>query len=76
VKRDGENMTLGSVKHDEENMTHGESVQPLQSVKLVHQPCSRTRAAWTSLGLDGFGLWLGGSLGKGIGGSVGCLDGI
>ena len=28
------------------NTTHGESVQPLQSVKLVYQPCSRTRAAW------------------------------
>ena len=27
-------------------MTHSESVQPLQSVKLVYQPCSRSRAAW------------------------------
>ena len=27
------------------NTTHGESVQPLQSVKLVYQPCLRTRAA-------------------------------
>ena len=26
--------------------THGESVQPLQSVKLVYQPCSWTRATW------------------------------
>ena len=26
-------------------MTHSESVQPLQIVKLVYQPCSRTRAA-------------------------------
>jgi hypothetical protein len=25
----------------------GESVQPLQSVKLIDQPCSRSRAAWT-----------------------------
>ena len=58
------------------NTTHGESVQPLQSVKLVYQPCSRSRAAWTSLGLDGSGSWLGGSLGKGTGGSVGSLDGI
>jgi len=29
-------------------MTRGESVQPLQSVKLIYQPCSRSRAAWTS----------------------------
>jgi hypothetical protein len=28
-----------------EIMTHSESVQPLQSVKLVYQSCSRTRAA-------------------------------
>ena len=28
------------------NMTHGESVQPLQSVlKLIYQSCSRTQAA-------------------------------
>ena len=27
------------------NTTHGESVQPLQSVKLVYQLCSQTRAA-------------------------------
>ena len=26
-------------------MTHSESVQPLQSVKLVYQPCSRSQAA-------------------------------
>ena len=25
----------------------GESVQPLQSVKLIYQPCSRLRADWT-----------------------------
>ena len=25
----------------------GKSVQPLQSVKLIYQPCSRSRAAWT-----------------------------
>jgi hypothetical protein len=49
------------VKRDGENTTHGESVQPLQSVKLVYQPCSRSRAAWTSSRLDGSG-WLGGSL--------------
>jgi hypothetical protein len=33
-------------------MTHGESVQPLQSVKLVYQPCSRSRAALDSYGID------------------------
>ena len=27
-------------------MAHGESVQPLQSVKLVYQLWSRSRAAW------------------------------
>ena len=37
--------------------TRGESVQPLQSVKLIYQLCSRSRAAWTSSGLDGSG-WL------------------
>jgi hypothetical protein len=63
------------VKRDGENTTHGESVQPLQIVKLVYQPCSWSRAAWTSSRLDGSG-WLGGSLGKGTGGSVGNLDGI
>jgi len=26
-------------------MTRGESVQPLQSVKLIYQPCSWSRAA-------------------------------
>ena len=26
-------------------MTHSKSVQPLQSVKLVYQPCSRLQAA-------------------------------
>ena len=37
------------------NMTHSESVQPLQSVKLEYQPCSRSRAAmeplWNRLSL-------------------------
>ena len=37
-------------------MTRGESVQPLQSVKLIYQPCSRSRAAWTSSRLDGSGF--------------------
>ena len=27
------------------NHAYGESVQPLQSIKLVYQPCSRSRAA-------------------------------
>jgi hypothetical protein len=26
---------------------YGESVQPLQSVKLIDQPCSQSREAWT-----------------------------
>ena len=34
-------------------MTHGERVQPLQSVKLIYQSCSRSRVAWTSFLLDG-----------------------
>jgi hypothetical protein len=60
------------VKRDGENMTHGESVQPLQSVKLVYQPCSQSRA-----GLDFFkisGSWwlrMGSSLGKGMVGRLG-----
>jgi hypothetical protein len=29
------------------NTSCGDSVQPLQSVKLIDQPCSRSRAAWT-----------------------------
>ena len=33
-------------------MTHGESVQPLQSVKLVYQPCSRSQAALDPYGID------------------------
>ena len=49
--------------------THGESVQPLQSVKLICQLCSQSRAA---LRLDGSG-WLDGTLGKGMVGSVGSL---
>jgi hypothetical protein len=32
--------------------THSESVQPLQSVKLVYQPCSRTRAALDPYGIE------------------------
>jgi hypothetical protein len=31
---------------------HSESVQPLQSVKLVYQPCSRSRAALDPYGID------------------------
>jgi len=38
--------------------TRGENVQPLQSVKLIYQPCSRSRAAWTSLRLVDLGGWL------------------
>jgi hypothetical protein len=38
----------------------GESVQPLHSVKLIDQPCSRSRAAWTLTWLielkDGFNI--------------------
>jgi hypothetical protein len=34
-------------------MTCGESVQPLQSVKLVYQPCSWTRVAWILFEIDG-----------------------
>jgi hypothetical protein len=33
-------------------MTHSESVQPLQSVKLVYQPCSWTRAALDLYGIE------------------------
>ena len=33
--------------------THGESVQTLQSIKLIYQPCSRTRAAWILFEIDG-----------------------
>ena len=36
-------------------MTHSESLQPLQSVKLVYQPCTRSRAALEP-------LWNSGSL--------------
>jgi hypothetical protein len=32
-------------------MTHSESVRPLQSVKLVYQPCS-----WTRVALDPYGI--------------------
>jgi hypothetical protein len=32
--------------------THSESVQPLQSVKLVYQPCSRSRAALDPYGIE------------------------
>jgi hypothetical protein len=34
-------------------MTCGESVQPLQSVKLVYQPCSLSRVAWILFEIDG-----------------------
>ena len=41
-------------------MTHSESVQPLQSVKLVYQLCSRSRAAleplWNRWTLSNIGL--------------------
>jgi hypothetical protein len=33
-------------------MTHSESVQPLQSVKLVYQSCSRSRAALDPYGIE------------------------
>jgi hypothetical protein len=33
-------------------MTHSESVQPLQSVKLIYQPCSRSRAALDPYGIE------------------------
>jgi hypothetical protein len=33
-------------------VTHSESVQPLQSVKLVYQPCSWTRAALDPYGIE------------------------
>ena len=29
------------------------SVQPLQSVKLIYQPCSRSRAAWSVTSVRG-----------------------
>jgi hypothetical protein len=32
--------------------THSKSVQPLQSVKLIYQPCSRTRAALDPYGIE------------------------
>ena len=32
--------------------THSESVQPLQSVKLVYQPCSRSRVALDPYEID------------------------
>ena len=31
----------------------GESVQTLQSIKLIYQPCSWTRVAWILLETDG-----------------------
>ena len=34
-------------------MARGESVQTLQSIKLIYQPCSRTRAAWILFEIDG-----------------------
>ena len=33
-------------------MTHSESVQPLQSVKLVYQPCSRSWVALDPYGIE------------------------
>jgi hypothetical protein len=33
-------------------MTHGESIQPLQSVKLVYQLYSRSRVALDPYGID------------------------
>jgi hypothetical protein len=32
--------------------THSKSVQPLQSVKLVYQPCSRSRVALDPYGIE------------------------
>jgi hypothetical protein len=58
------------VRSDGENMTRGESVQPLHIVKLVYQSCSRSRAVWISSGLDGSSS-VGASLGNGMVGSVG-----
>jgi hypothetical protein len=34
------------------NTTHSESVQPLQSVKLVYKSCSQTRAALDPYGIE------------------------
>ena len=34
-------------------MARGESVQPLQSVKLIYQLCSRIRATWILFEIDG-----------------------
>ena len=34
------------------NHDYSESVQPLQSVKLIYQPCSRSRAALDPYGID------------------------
>ena len=34
-------------------MAHDESVQPLQSIKLVYQPCSWSRVAWKTDGIIG-----------------------
>jgi hypothetical protein len=33
-------------------ITYSESVQPLQSVKLIYQPCSRSRAALNPYGIE------------------------
>jgi hypothetical protein len=63
------------VRSDRENTTRGESVQPLQIVKLVYQSCSRSRAIWISSGLDDSSS-VGGSLGNEMVGSVGSLYGI
>ena len=33
--------------------TRGESVQTVQSIKLIYQSCSRTRAVWILFEIDG-----------------------
>ena len=33
--------------------TRGESVQTLQSIKLIYQPCLQTRVAWILFEIDG-----------------------
>ena len=35
-------------------MARGESVQTLQSIKLIYQSCSRTRADWILFEIDGY----------------------
>ena len=44
---------FGSYKPEHMGITtHSESIQPLQSVKLVYQPCLRSRAALDTYGID------------------------